>query len=172
MDHQRLAAQIPQLRDGGAQGGLVKRRQDAAPGIHPLGDFQPQVARDHRREMAVHPVGLRTGAAAKLQHVAESGRGDETGFRKLALQHRVGRGGRAVDDQVDLRQIGTRRVEGRQHAARLVRQSGRDLGQPDLPGRRIEDREVREGAAHVDTCDKARHACPRRSALRVIHTPT
>jgi len=70
------------------------------PGVHPLGNLEPEVARDERREAAGHAVSLRTGAPAELEHVAEALGGDEPGPRQPTLEHGVGGGRGAVDDQV------------------------------------------------------------------------
>ena len=113
MDDERLAARGEQRRDGGAGGRLVERGQHPAAGVHPLGNLEPEVARDDRREAAGHAVGLRTGAAAELEHVAEARGGDEPGPREPALEHGVGGGGGAVDDQVDPGESAPRRLRAR-----------------------------------------------------------
>ena len=58
--------------DGGAHRGLVERGQHPAAGVHALGHLEAQVARDDGGEAAGHAVGLRAGAAAELEHVAEA----------------------------------------------------------------------------------------------------
>ena len=52
--------------------GLVERRHDLAVGVHALVDLEAQLARDQRLEGAGHAVGLRPGAAAELEGVAEA----------------------------------------------------------------------------------------------------
>ena len=103
------------LGDRGAGGGLVERGEDAAAGVHALGDLEAEVARDDRREAAGHAVGLRAGAAAELEHVAEARGGDQAGAGEAALEHGVGGGGGAVHDQVD---VGERRRRPASRAAR------------------------------------------------------
>ena len=51
---------------------------------------------------AGHAVSLRPGAPAKLDHVAKAARGDHAGARQPPLQHGIGGGRRAVDDEVDV----------------------------------------------------------------------
>ena len=72
-------------------------------------------------EAAGHAVGLRAGAAAQFQHVAEPLGGDQAGAAEVAFQHGVGGGGGAVDDQRHLRQ--------RRHLAQHA-DSRRARGQP------------------------------------------
>ena len=56
---------------------------------------------DQRHEAALQAVRLRPGAAAELEHVAKAARRDQADPRDLALEHRVGRRRRAVDDRLE-----------------------------------------------------------------------
>ena len=80
----------------------VERPPDLAFGPHPLVRLQAQPAR-HQRLGApvVQRIHFRNAQPAHLQDVAETLRGDEAGQRALALQHRVGRHGRAVHHPAD-----------------------------------------------------------------------
>ncbi len=60
-----------EVGDGGADGVLVERGEDAAAGVEALGDLEAEIAGDHRREAAGHAVGVGPGAAAELEDVAE-----------------------------------------------------------------------------------------------------
>ena len=158
VDDQAFAALIAQVQDGSADGVFVQSRQHPAPCVHTLGHFQPQVARDDRGKLAVHAVSLRARAAAKLQHVAKALGGDQPGLRQQPFKDGIRGGRRAMHDQVDCGQVGPGGVKGVQHAARLVRQRGRNLGQPDGPAGGIKDHNVGKGAAHIDARHQPGHA--------------
>ena len=134
-------------------GGLVERHDDLTIGIHALVDFDAQLARYQRLERAEHAVRLRARAPAELQRVAEAARGDQPDPRHLALEQRIGRGRRAVDDEVE---VGWRNAGGadcRKDAFGLVRQRCQHLGEADLVAGRIAamQKQIGEGAADVDT---------------------
>ncbi len=129
--------------DGGAGGGLVERGEDAAAGVHALGDLEAEVAGDHRGEAAGHAVGVGAGAAAEFEHVAEAHRGDEAGAGEAAFEHGVGGGGGAVDDEVDAGEVGAGLVEGGEDAEGLVVGGGRGLGEADGAGVGVEERRGR-----------------------------
>ena len=61
-----------EVGDGGAGGGLVEGGEDAAAGVGALGDLEAEVAGDDGGEAAGHAVGVRAGAAAELEDVAEA----------------------------------------------------------------------------------------------------
>ncbi len=156
MDHQGLAASVQQVLDCFAHGLLVEGNAHIAGRLHPLRNFQPEVARDDRHEHARHAVGLRAGASAKLDHVAEAGRGDHTGSGEAPLQHRIGRRGRPVDDEVYVGDGLAGGLECRDHTERLVVDSGGHLGDahPAVLGA-VDQEQVGEGSADVDPCHRA-----------------
>ena len=142
---------------------LVEREHDLAVGVDALGHLEAQLPRDERLEGALQAVRGRAGAAPELQHVAEAARGDQPGPGALALEQRVGRRRRAVDERLDLAGRDASFGERREHALRLVPRRGRHLGGPDGAGRLVEQHEVGEGAADVDADDDGR--VPQRSRL-------
>ena len=97
-DGERLAAGLPELQRGGADLIDVERLADRAIGERALIDLQPQVAVDHRDEIAPEAPGMAAVAAAHLQHVAEAAGGDQPGAGALALQQRIGADGGAMHD--------------------------------------------------------------------------
>ena len=98
MDDNRFRAARQQGRAGRAHRRLVQRGDNTAGIIHPLRHLDAQITRDDRVKIPLHAIGLRPGAAAQLQHIAETGGGDQPGPAQLALQHGVCRGSGAVDD--------------------------------------------------------------------------
>ena len=151
-------------------GGLVEGGEDAAAGVGALGDLEAEVAGDDRGEAAGHAVGVRAGAAAELEDVAEALGGDQAGAGEAALEDGVGGGGGAVDDQVDLGEVDPRPRRGRRgrRVAWFVG-GGRGLGEADGAGGGVEQHEVGEGAAHVDAGDDAAgHACARSLTSRRV----
>src|SRR5262249_48795496 len=91
-------------------------------------------------------------APAQLQCVAEAAGGEEPNLCHLALEHGVGGGRGAVDDEVEMAGRHASLGDRRQHAVGLVGGSGGDLGQSDAAALapRLEEQEVRERPADVD----------------------
>ena len=161
VDDEALAASRDQRVHRRRQRRLVERGHHLAACIHALGHLEAQLARDDRLEGAGHAVGLGPGAPAQLERVAEAARGDQPDLGDLALQHRVGGGRGAVDDQVE---IGGRHAgcgDRLQHAGGLVGGRGRDFRQPDVLAARARfiQQQVREGPADIDA-DNPPHAPP------------
>ena len=119
---------------------------------------------------AGHAVGLGPRAPAELEGVAEAARGDEPDLGHLALEHGVGGGGGAVDDEVEIARAHARLRDRRQHAVGLVGGGGRDLGQLHAAALRprLVQQQVRERPAHVDASHPP-HARPRTSAAMPCH---
>ena len=104
MDDQRVRSPRPSgRRPRCARSASSSGVRTAPAGLHPLANLEPEVARDDRHEGAGHAVGLRPGAAAELDDVAEPARGDHAGLGQPPLQHRIGGRRRAVDDEIDRR---------------------------------------------------------------------
>ena len=132
VDDERFAPRLDEAADRGANLALVERLAHGARSLDALGDFQPQIARDDGNEDARHAVGMRPRAAAELDHVAEAARCDHPRLRQPPFQHGIGRGRRAMDDEVDrLDRKGGCRERG-DHAMRLVVGRGRRLGDAHL----------------------------------------
>ena len=167
MDDQALAAHGQQGAHGIRQLVLGERRDDLARHVHALVDLDAALARDQRLEAAGHAVGVGPRAAAELERVAEAARGDEPHLGHLALEHGVGGGGGAVDDEVEIARAHARLRDRRQHAVGLVGDGGRDLGQMHAAALRprLVQQQVRERPAHVDASHPP-HARPRSSAVR------
>jgi hypothetical protein len=86
-------------------GGSLQRGFDAAIGADALHNAQTAVARDQRRlVMRLQAVDVAPGVAPDLEHVAEALGGDQHAARQLALQHRVGGDGGAVQQEPDVGQ--------------------------------------------------------------------
>ncbi len=163
VDHQGLDALPAQPQDRLAHLVRSQRRDHEALGVDALVHLEAEIARDQRLEVALEPVGRGARAPAQLQHVAEAARGDEPGAGALALEQRVGRGGRPVDDD---RHLGRARRGPGQRAldpAGLVGHGRRNLGHPDQARGLVDEHQVGEGAADVDADelglrdDRSRH---------------
>ena len=166
MNDERFATCVEQSPDGYAHLVLVERLTNAAGRLHSLGDFQPQIARNHRHERPRHAVRLRPGAASEFQHVTKTARRDQPGSRKPALEHGIGRGGGAVDDEIDFADREICLVERRDHAMRLVPGRRRRLGDVDAAVRpAVEEDQIGERSADVD----ARDDCPAHLFVILIH---
>ena len=155
VDDDGVAALGDQPLAGGPDGVFVQRSEDFAGGIHALGNLEAQVAGDQGAKFALHPVSLRPCASAEFEHVAEAQGGDEAGFRQLAFQHGVGRGGGAVDDEAEGGQVAARRAQGVQDAEGLIVERARDLGEADAAGGRVKLDQIGEGAPDIDSDNRA-----------------
>jgi hypothetical protein len=147
-----LRATSQQFARGRLHGGDVHLRADRAIGERAFRHLDPHVTLGDRRELTPEPPGLGPVAAAHLQHVAEAGRGDDAEPRALAFQQRVRADGRAVDDRLEPRGA-AQRAQPVHEAHGLVAAVGRDLGGAEAVGARVEEEQVGEGAADIDTHD-------------------
>src|SRR5438067_8063882 len=139
---------------------LIERHEHRAVRLQALGDREAQLARhERRRQLAIQIVVLVALLEAHLEHVAKAGRGDEGGARALALDQRIGREGRAVEQHLDLARRNARFSEQRgdavEHRAlgRLVR--GEELPRPAVAAALQDD--VSEGTADVGGKANGRH---------------
>ena len=152
-DSDRLHPFPHQLRGDALELVLPHAAQDLAGGGDPLVQLEPKAALDEGRRLGEEQVvELRGAQAAQLQHVAESGGGDQRGARAAAFQHGVGRHRRAMGDHahgaaVDAGQA-QRAPDARESRLLEVRRCGRQLVGPD-PAGRIGEHDVGEGPADV-----------------------
>ena len=152
--------------------GLVERRDDLALGIDALRHDKAQPARhQRRREVDIDVVLLKAVFVPDLDRVTEPLGRDEGGLGALTLDDRVGREGRAVDDQRQIprgecrleQDLADRRDDG---ALRRFRR-GQNLNAEPLPadGVRHFERDIGKGAADIDPkpprpFPTRRHAAP------------
>ena len=154
-DRQRLHGLGGQLGDDSAGSVLVEGAKDRAVGQEPLADLTPQAPWHERRrrvdEEVVHVVAT---FVTDLERVAEPLGGQERRPRALALDERVGRERRAMDDRPDRARGNVRlleeRADGLLDRVRRIFRRGEDLADARGTGRLVDDDEVSEGAADVD----------------------
>ncbi len=92
---------------------LVERDEHVAVPVEPLRDPEAQRPRDERDRLGeLDVVQRRPDLAADLEDVAEALGRDQRGPRDLALDDRVGRHGRAMDDVAQAGRVGLRRRRG------------------------------------------------------------
>ena len=169
MDDERLAAGGEELLDRRLHFVFVKRRAYRTRGFDAFRHFQAEVARNDRDKSTRHAVGLRARAAAELDDIAKAARGDHAGARKPALQHGVGGGRGAVDDEVDVAGAEAGFAERSNHAEGLVVGSGRHLGDANAAAVACVDQDqVGEGAADIDAGDDAALSRPGYTPLSLI----
>ena len=149
VDHERLGALRPEPARRLAHLVLGEGHDDLALGVHALVDLEAQIARDQRLEAALEPVRRGARAPSQLEHVAEAPRRDEPRPRALALEQRIGRGGRPVHDHLQLGRPRRRARQRRLHTRGLVGDRGRHLRHAHLPGGLIDEHEIGEGPAHI-----------------------
>ena len=149
MDHERLDALRPEPARRLAHLVLGEGHDHLALGVHALVDLEAQIARDQRLEAALEPVRRGPRAAAQLEHVAEAARRDEPRPRALALEQRIGRGGRPVHDHLQLGRPRRRAGQRRLHAVGLVGDRRRHLRHAHVAGGLVDEHEIGEGPSHV-----------------------
>jgi len=154
-DRDRLDALGDQLADDPARSVLVEGLPDLAIGQEPLAHFAAKPPRhEGRRRIDEEVVHVVAAFVADLERVAEALGGQERRPRALALDERVGRERRAVDDRPHGARGNRRLLEERADAlldrVRRIFRRGEDLAHARGPRRRVDDDEVGEGAADVD----------------------
>ena len=126
-----------------------------------LGDFERIAARHHRLGLLV--MNVVDGAPAlplQREQVAKSLRREERHLGTLALEHRVGGHGRAVDEIAGSLQRQTRLIQRCDGPAVRLRRGARHLGDAHTAG--LERDEIGERTADLDPHpDSFAHACPR-----------
>ena len=157
VDHHDLHIQFSQAPHRLAHPVFVEGAQHLAGRVDALGHLESVLARDQRLERADHAVGMRPRAAAELQHVAKSPGRYEAAARDLALEQRIGGGGRAVHDEIDAGRALPGLGNGGKDAVRLVADRGRDLGQTYLAALLVQQDDIGEGPADITSDDLERH---------------
>ena len=140
--------------DRGPGAVLVQRGQHLAGVEHPLVDLERQLAWHERRGALREPVvELGPILAADLEDVAEAARDQEAAANALALQERVRRDGRPMDEELDVGGGPPGSADDLDdpllHADRLVGRRGRGLREREAVGGRIEQHEVGERPSDV-----------------------
>ena len=151
---QRLVNSLP--RSPFVEGGHhLAMRADA------LGDFERGAARHHRLGLPV--MNVVDGAPAlplQREQVAKSLGGEERYLGALALEHRVGGHGRAVDEIAGRLQRQTRLIQRCDGPAVRLLRGARHFGDAHTAG--LERDEIGERTADLDPHpDSLAHACPR-----------
>lgn len=133
---------------------FVERNAHLARRFHAFVDLKAQETRNDGLERAGHAIGLRPGTPAEFDDIAEPGGGDHAGPRQTALQHGIGGGGGAMNDQVDVGWTATSGAERGDDAEGLIVEGGRRLRNADPAAIATVDQDkVGEGAANVDAGD-------------------
>ncbi len=132
---------------------LVERRHHAALRIHPLLDAPtPAPRHQRRRQVDIDVILLEAVLVADLDGVAEAVGGNEGGARTLALDQRIGRQCRAVNDDADIAGRQSRGLEDdgdRLHDTALgCARRRQHLGAEPTPV--ALERDIREGPADID----------------------
>ena len=156
-----------------------ERRLDLAVIENALTHFEPPCAW-HEVGRVVEEQIVKVGAvvapgAADFQDVAEALGGQERGLRALALDHHVGRDRSAVADEADVAGRGLAQLENAleavKRADRRVARGRGHLGGPHLPGRVIEQDDVGERSANVDTDPSHAFRVPQQQPIRAGSRP-
>ena len=140
-----------------ARPGFVQRGDDIARRVHALVHRQAVTARDiGAGNVLVGVPQVFLVGAADLDHVAEAFRAHHRGARQAAGDQRVGGHRGAVRQQGDFGEIDVAFFQaGHEPVDRVRCRCG--LGNPDQPGRLIEDTDVGESSADIDGHAKCGH---------------
>ena len=154
-DRHRLDSLLLETGDERAHRGLVERNEDLARVVHALGDRPAKVPRDERgRPVDGDVVLLETVLEGHLHRVPEPLGDEERGPRAGALDNRVGRERRAVDEEADLAggdpRLSDRLTNRRDHPFLRGMWGGQHLGGDHGPARARLEGHVREGSADID----------------------
>ena len=137
----------------GAHSRFIERQQHAALTIEPLRHGQAQTPGNQRLGQGDVEIVLVVAAlVAQRQHVAKAFGRDESRPRALALDDRVGRQSRAVNDEPNVGWRETGLGEDGPHAAHhaFFRRAGRRQHLRRGEAARMFESEIREGAADID----------------------
>ena len=154
-DGDRLDLLAPQDRCRRADGVVLERPQHLAGRAEPLGDGHRAVAGNERlRLLELRVVQRRPHLARDLEQVAEALGRDEAAARDLALDDRVRRHGRRVDDEAHLRRrdaaVRERPVDRLHEPLGGIGGRRQHLRDRDRARLLVDQRRVGEGAADVD----------------------
>ena len=173
-DRDRLDLLAPHQRGRLAHRVVVERHEHLAGGPEALAHADRAVARDERlRLLEPRVVERRAHLARDLEQVAEALGGDEAAARDLALDDRVRRDGRRVDDEADVRRAHVALGEGA--LDRSMKPSDGSAGVVStfaiatLARLLVDERRVGERAADVDR--DAGRSCARAPPSRRSSTP-
>ena len=100
-DHDRGDILLPQYIGKRQDLGFVERHEHVATVVEALGHLPAAIARNERLLHAGEAVHRRPVSTAELERVAEAAGSDERAARSLALDHRVGRDRRAVQQRFE-----------------------------------------------------------------------
>jgi hypothetical protein len=138
----------------------IERCQDIAGCVHALAHLVGEIARDQRtRAVEMQVEGVGPVPAADRVDIAEAFGGDQCGVCAAALEHRVDRDGRAMQQFARRRDIAAGKFQRRRRAFGRVGGNGECLGRKDRAV--VVADEVGERAADIDA-DDAQNANPRR----------
>ncbi len=154
-DRDRLCALPHEAVHRFRQRRLVERRADHSARVDALRHLDPQVAGDKRRRLLdMHVVEFVLPLAADLEHVAEALGGHQSGYRTLALDHRIGEERRRMDDPADApgrhAVLAQDALDARNHAPRRIVMCRQNLAAEAAAFPMIVDDDVGEGAADID----------------------
>ena len=129
----------------------VERHEHRPVACEPLRHFAPEIPRDERCRRPVEDVvQLGPRAAAEREDVAEAGRGDEADPCTALLKDGVDTDGRAVEEEVELRQPDRQSLQPGEELVHERLAPGRLLLDYELTGLLVEEDEVDERATDVD----------------------
>ena len=163
-DRDRFDAEAVELRREGRNFGLVERDVDVAVGQDSLPRLEAQRALDQRLVfLEEQVVGIRPVDAADFVDVPKAFGDDEGGLGTSAFQNSVDGHRRAMEEQPGVRIGGSRMGDGSRDSLNQMMWRRQRLAELDVPGRGIERRHIREGAADVGGEPQARRwrAAPR-----------
>jgi hypothetical protein len=154
-DRDRLDAFGGQLADDPARVVLVEGLPDLAVGQEPLADFAAEPPRhEGRRRIDEEVVHVVAAFVANLERVTKALGGQERRPRALALDERVGRERRAVDDgphgACGNRRLLEERTDALLDRVRRIFRRGEDLAHARGTACLVDDDEIGERAADVD----------------------
>ena len=150
-DRNRFDLLIDQRLRDGARTGVGKFAPDGAVGEHAFVDLEDAVARHERHVFAEEQV-ERIGPvdAADLIRVAKAAGGDQRRMRAFALEDRVDRNRRTVNDEVGVGGLRAGRGDRIEDAAHEIIRSTQRFPQRHRSVGRIEHRHIRECAPDID----------------------
>ena len=134
----------------------IQRRLHRTIRAHPLHHAEARIAwHQHRVRIGREAVDVPAHMAVDLQHILEARGRDQCGARKLALQHRIGRNGRAMQQQPNLGEREAEALTGFGDAAQqphrgIIRRRGR-LPRMHRARAAVENLKVGESAADIDS---------------------
>ena len=149
-DGDRLNALPDRVGDDAADLVLIERDQHGALGVDALADLVAQIPRDQRLvPLEEQVVGFRAVDAADLVDVAEALGGQQGAARAGALQERVDGDRGSVEEELGRLEMRAGLGDAVLDAVDQPQRRRQRLAEPQLAGRLVEGRDVREGPAHI-----------------------